>query len=114
MQQIRHAVETGALREGDQLPGIRTLAEELVVSANTVAKTYSELEHEGLLELRQGAGAYITTTRRARTVGGRVQQARRRIRELVDALREGGLRDEEIRRAFEAELLYATTGEARS
>ena len=38
MQQIRHATETGALQDGDQLPGIRTLAEELVVSPNTVAK----------------------------------------------------------------------------
>src|SRR5713101_4422 len=56
MQQIRHAAETGALRDGDQLPGIRTLAEELVVSPNTIAKAYSELEHEGLLELRQGSG----------------------------------------------------------
>ena len=42
MQQIRHAAETGALHDGDQLPGIRTLAEELVVSPNTVAKAYSE------------------------------------------------------------------------
>jgi hypothetical protein len=41
MQQIRHAAETGALQNGDQLPGIRTLAEELVVSPNTVAKAYS-------------------------------------------------------------------------
>jgi GntR family transcriptional regulator len=46
MQQIRHAVENGALRQGDQLPGIRSLAEELVISPTTVAKAYSELEHE--------------------------------------------------------------------
>jgi GntR family transcriptional regulator len=111
MQQIRHAAETGALREGDQLPGIRTLAEELVVSANTVVKAYSELEHEGLLELRQGAGAYITARKRARTLTVRLQRARQRIRELIDALRDDGLRDEEIRRAFEAELLYAATEE---
>jgi GntR family transcriptional regulator len=37
IQQIRHATENGALRDGDQLPGIRTLAEQLVVSPNTVA-----------------------------------------------------------------------------
>jgi DNA-binding transcriptional MocR family regulator len=40
MQQIRHAVEVGVLRSGDQLPGIRTLAEEIVVSHTTVAKAY--------------------------------------------------------------------------
>ena len=53
VQQIRHAAECGTLRHGDQLPGIRTLAEELLVSPNTVAKAYTELEHDGILELRQ-------------------------------------------------------------
>jgi GntR family transcriptional regulator len=106
MQQIRHAAETGALRDGDQLPGIRTLAEELVVSPNTVVKAYSELEHEGLLELRQGSGAFVTVKRRTRTLTDHVQIARKRIGDLIERLRDDGLLDEEIRRAFEAELLH--------
>jgi GntR family transcriptional regulator len=106
MQQIRHAAETGALQDGEQLPGIRTLAEELVVSPNTVAKAYSELEHEGILELRQGSGAFLTVRRRTRYLTDHVQVARQRLRDLVEQLREEGLLDEEIRRAFEAELLY--------
>ena len=106
MQQIRHAAETGALRDGEQLPGIRTLAEQLVVSPNTVAKAYSELEHDGVLELRQGAGAFVNVKRRTRSRTDDVQVARRRLRDLIDDLREDGLLDEEIRRAFEAELLY--------
>lgn len=106
MQQIRHAAETGALRDGDQLPGIRTLAEDLVVSPNTVVKAYSELEHEGLLELRQGSGAFITLKRRMRSHASDIQIARRKIRDLIERLRGEGLLDEEIRRAFEAELLY--------
>jgi GntR family transcriptional regulator len=105
MQQIRHAVETGALQNGDQLPGIRTLAEELVVSPNTVVKAYSELEHEGLLELRQGSGAFVCVKRRTKSLASHVQVARRRMRDIIDQLREDGLLDEEIRRAFEAELL---------
>src|SRR5260370_15644474 len=106
MQQIRHAAETGALRDGDQLPSIRTLAEELVVSPNTVAKAYSELEHDGLLELRQGSGAFATVKRRTRSLTDHVQFARRRLRDLIEQLREEGLLDEAIKRAFEAELLY--------
>jgi len=106
MQQIRHAVETGALQDGSQLPGIRTLAEELVVSPNTIAKAYSELEHEGLLELRQGSGAFVCVKRRTRFLTDSVHVARRRIRDLIERLRDEGLLDEEIRRAFEAELLF--------
>jgi DNA-binding transcriptional regulator YhcF (GntR family) len=43
-----------SLQHGDELPGIRTLAKKLVVTHNTVAKAYSELEHERLLERRHG------------------------------------------------------------
>src|SRR6188474_3470082 len=60
MEQVKHSIETGALRPGDQLPGIRPLAEELVIYPNTVAKAYRELEHEGIIELRQGAGAFVS------------------------------------------------------
>lgn len=106
MQQIRHAVENGALRHGDQLAGIRTLAEELVVSPTTVAKAYSELEHEGLLELRQGLGAFISVKRRVPSQMQRVHEATRQVRQLLSELREAGLTEDAIRRVFEAELLY--------
>src|SRR5512141_1626903 len=59
MEQVKHAIETGALKPGDQLPGIRPLAEDLVINPNTVAKAYRELDHEGVIELRHGAGAFV-------------------------------------------------------
>jgi len=107
MQQIRHAVETGILQHGDPLPGIRTLAEELVISHNTVAKAYSELAHEGLLELRHGSGAYVNAKRIRKLHSEKVRLARRRVQILVQSLRQDGLSDEEIHRLFEAELFYA-------
>lgn len=107
MQQIRYAVETGALSDGDQLPSIRTLAEELVVSPGTVAKAYSELEHEGIVAMHPGAGAFISVSRRARRFGERVQAAREHVDELIAKLRADGLLDEEIRRLFEASLIRA-------
>ncbi len=114
MQQIRHAAETGALQDGDQLPGIRTLAESLVVSSNTVAKAYSELEHEGLLELRHGSGAFLIISRRSRALTNRVQVARKKVEELVEELRASGLQNEEIRRLFEtAIVLPAQIGKGR-
>jgi GntR family transcriptional regulator len=106
VQQIRHAIESGALQDGDQLPGIRTLAQELVVSPNTIAKAYSELEHEGLLEMRQGSGAFISVNHRARSLSNHIQAASRRVIDLVEELRERDFRDEEIRRMFEAALLH--------
>jgi GntR family transcriptional regulator len=115
MQQIRHAVEIGVLRSGDQLPGIRTLAEEIVVSHTTVAKAYSELEHEGLLEIRHGAGAFIAARSRSRgkSQSERVRLAQERVRAVVEALQKEHFSDEEIRRFFEAELFYPEQLEVR-
>lgn len=106
IQQIQHAIESGVLQPGDQLPGIRTLAEELVVSHNTVVKAYSELEHEGLLELRHGSGAYISAKKSSKSRTERIALAKERVRTLVKALQRTGLSDQEIHRLFEAELFY--------
>jgi GntR family transcriptional regulator len=103
MEQVKHAVETGALRPGEQLPGIRPLAEELVINPNTVAKAYRELEHEGIVELRQGAGAFIAAGA-AKTQPTKLRAAQAIVAGAVERLRARDLTNEEIRRLFEAEL----------
>jgi GntR family transcriptional regulator len=104
MEQVKHGIETGALRPGEQLPGIRPLAEELVVNPNTVAKAYRELEHEGVIELRQGAGAFVSARARAQKQTDKLRAGRDAVADAVARLRKSGLSEEEIRRLFEAEL----------
>ena len=104
MEQVKHAIETGALRPGEQLPGMRPLAEELVMNPNTVAKAYRELEHEGIIELRHGAGAFVAQQPRARKRADTLRAAQPLVAGIVERLRARGLSDEEIRRLFEAEL----------
>jgi GntR family transcriptional regulator len=109
MERVKHAVETGALRPGEQLPGIRPLAEELVINPNTVAKAYRELEHEGVIELRHGAGAFVTANARARKgTTDRLRAAQTVVAAAVERLRARDVTDEEIRRLFEAELAGVT------
>lgn len=104
MEQIRHAIETGALRPGEQLPGIRPLAEELVVNPNTIAKVYRELEHEGVIELRQGAGAFVSDKAPTKKDANKLRDAQVTIASAINKLRARGVTDEEIRRLFEAVL----------
>ena len=104
MEQVKHSIETGALRPGEQLPGIRPLAEELVVNPNTVAKAYRELEHEGVIELRQGAGAFVSANARAKKSTDRLRAGQAEVAVAVERLRARGVTDHEIRRMFEAEL----------
>ena len=102
MEQVKHSIETGALRPGEQLPGIRPLAEELVINPNTVAKAYRELQHEGVLELRHGAGAFVAAG--AKAADG-LRAAQSIVAAAVARLRARGVSDEEIRRLLEAELM---------
>ena len=104
MEQVKHAIETGALRPGEQLPGIRPLAEELVINPNTVAKAYRELEHEGIVELRHGAGAFVAGAARGRKQAERVRAGQAIVAAAIERLHAQGISDEEIRRLFEAEL----------
>ena len=104
MEQVKHAVETGALRPGEQLPGYRRLAEDLVINVNTVAKAYRELEHEGFIELRHGAGAFVSTKALGAKQSDAVRVAQQLVAGAVLKLRSKGLSDDEIRRLLEAEL----------
>jgi GntR family transcriptional regulator len=104
MEQVKHAIETGALQPGEQLPGIRPLAEELVMNPNTVAKAYRELEHEGVIELRHGLGAFVAANTRTRKLTDKLRSGQSIVSAAVEQLRAHKLSPEEIRRLFEAEL----------
>jgi GntR family transcriptional regulator len=104
VQQVTHAIESGALRPGEQLPPIRTVAEEVVTNPNTVAKAYRELEYRGVIELRQGIGAFVRANSSAAGQTAAVKQAHRVMGTAVDAVRKLGLSEPAIRRVFEAEL----------
>ena len=112
MEQVKHGIETGALRPGEQLPGIRPLAEELVINPNTVAKAYRELEHEGVIELRHGAGAFVSANAGAKKLTDKLRGGQAIVLTVIEKLRARGVTDEEIRRLVEAELagVSRTTG----
>jgi GntR family transcriptional regulator len=59
MDQIRQGIARGRLRAGSRLPSVRVLSRELVVNPNTVARAYTELEREGVLNTRQGLGVFV-------------------------------------------------------
>jgi GntR family transcriptional regulator len=60
VKQVKYLVASGRLAPGDEVPPIRTLAQQLVINPNTVAKAYHELEREGVVTKRHGAGTYVS------------------------------------------------------
>ncbi len=59
MQQVKHALRLGILREGDQLPTVKEVTKMIVINPNTVSKAYRELENEGLVRGRIGSGTFV-------------------------------------------------------
>jgi DNA-binding transcriptional regulator YhcF (GntR family) len=104
VQQVTHAIESGALQPGEQLPPIRTLAEDIVANPNTVAKAYRELEYRKVIELRQGVGAFVPVNSLAARQAEPIRQAQRLLATAVGGMRNLGLSEATMRRVFEAEL----------
>ncbi|MDT5296401.1 MAG: GntR family transcriptional regulator [Acidobacteriota bacterium] len=104
VQQIKTAVAMGRLLPEDPLPSVRQLAVELAVNPNTVARAYLDLEIEGVIYKRQGAGTFVSSQ------GVRVSKNERRkvLGELLErALVEGvnlGLEEKEMRETFDRVL----------
>ena len=82
VDQIKAAAASGALQNGEALPSIRPLAEELRVNRNTVAKAYSELESLGLVETQPGRGCFL----RENHVGLRKEARRKMLVAEIDQL----------------------------
>ena len=59
VDQVKAAAASGALQAGEPLPSIRPLSEELRVNRNTVAKAYTQLETEGVIETQHGRGCFL-------------------------------------------------------
>jgi len=79
-KQIREAVARGKLRAEQRLPSVRDLSRELVVNPNTVARVYTELERDGVLNTRPGLGVFVARPRAELTRKVR----RERLQQLAD------------------------------
>src|SRR5210317_1011212 len=83
MDQTKHYIASGALVAGDQLPSIRELATRLSVNPATIVKAYNELQNEGVMEIKQGKGAFVSDGLPEKEIPGRRLQVSRIARQLV-------------------------------
>ncbi|MEO8634769.1 MAG: GntR family transcriptional regulator [Gemmatimonadales bacterium] len=97
---LRIAIAAGELVAGEGLPSVRQLASQLRINPATVAQAYRDLEADGFVEMRQGAGTFVSDVAQE----GRQQERRRHAVHLVRKMvaEAGRLRisPEELRAAF--------------
>jgi DNA-binding transcriptional regulator YhcF (GntR family) len=60
---VLRALQSGALQYGERLPSARALASEFAVDHRLVLTAYRQLAEEGLVELRQRGGIYVSARR---------------------------------------------------
>lgn len=63
IDQVQKAAAIGELSVGESLPSVRQLSEQLAINHNTVAKAYSELVRQGVLESQHGRGVFVAKRR---------------------------------------------------
>lgn len=95
-EQLRHLIAGGILPDGEPLPSLRELAEQLACSLVTVRRVYADLEREGLLTVRRGIGTFV----KADSIKDASDLCRVQVEHnLAEAVRLGrlyGMADEEI------------------
>jgi len=101
---LRVAIAAGELRPGGSLPSVRQLAAQLRINPATVVQAYRELEAEGLVATRQGAGTSVLDVSAERRATERTTEARRLVRDLLAEAGRLGLSAKELRAALDSEL----------
>jgi GntR family transcriptional regulator len=104
IEQVKHAIATGGVNAGEQLPSVRQMAEDLLINPNTVARAYRELEQEGIIELKHGAGAFISES--IAPPSKSIHKAQAVVKSAIEQLASFNLAEEEIRRLIENELAW--------
>ncbi|ARF76022.1 GntR family transcriptional regulator [Streptomyces sp. NPDC012600] len=99
VQQVRHALRLGLLKEGDRLPTVKDVARQMAVNPNTVLKAYRELEHDGLVAARPGVGTFVTRTLADSTLAAH-GPLRKDLQRWLTKARLAGLDDESIEALF--------------
>ena len=96
VHQVKHAVQYGMLKPGDRLPAAREVVEDLAINPNTVLKAYRELEREGFVYSRPGAGTFVADDAPAPLARTVHQPLRRSLDRWLAASRAAGLDRESV------------------
>lgn len=107
VEQIKRAIQVGVLRPGDPLPTMRQIAAELHIALNTIVKAYAELEAQGLIETRAGAGTVVAAGVDSLLKRQAIEHLRQRLREVASDAAALGVSAGELRDWFDAEARRA-------
>ena len=107
--QIRDRIAAGDLPPGQALPPVRTLASDLGVNLNTVARAYRLLEEQGFVRIRDRSGAEVAPPAAAPDAAARDRLAAE-LRRLLVRMHQVGIGTAEVRPHGDAAIPPARPG----
>jgi GntR family transcriptional regulator len=110
VDQVKYYIASETLKPGDQLPSIRELAQKLAINPTTVVRVYSDLEHEGVIEMRHGKGAFVTDAGHHMSAAERERTLRKLARHLAVEAIQMGAPDSQVLRVVREELAELQAG----
>jgi GntR family transcriptional regulator len=109
VRQVKLAVADGTLVGGQRVPSVRGLAGELAINPNTIARAYTQLQNDRVLESLRGRGLIVRRDAVNRCTKARNTIIADALRRLIDDAIAGGMTADEIREQFEADLTSRTS-----
>ena len=103
IDQIKYYIASGTLKAGDQLPSVRDFAQRLSINPTTVVKAYTELQHEEVIDIRHGKGAFVAERPAHVSVFEKDKVVRRVARQLAVEAQQIGANFEFVQEVLAAE-----------
>lgn len=99
--QIKSGIMNGALKEGDALPSMRVLAQQLRISVITTKRAYEELERDGFIESYTGRGSFVKKQNAEFLREEMLRQVESSLDEACSKAKQCGLSLDEVRELLE-------------
>ena len=101
VDQVKHQIITGQIKENDALPSVRALSTELKISALTVKKAYDRLETEGFVVTIHGKGTFVAATDKELAVEARRKAVEDDFTSAIQKAKTVGMTADEVREIVE-------------
>lgn len=103
-RQVKFAIAQGACHPGDMLPSVREMAQKMAVNPNTVARSYRELQRDGIIEAVRGTGMQITSDAKILCKKERKRLIQQRITSALDEASKSQLSQSEVQKWIDKEI----------
>ena len=97
---IKEAIFSNELKEGEMLPSVRSLANDLKISFLTVKRAYDELEKAGFIKTVQGKGSYVSPKNLDLIKEEKLKEVQDYIEKIYEVSKLSNISKEEIRELF--------------